>query len=66
MNTSELANLPPEEWERFRAVQIPFGLFGLDREPPPPWRIVPFSRAKLNALFRGLTHSADCKCCNCN
>ncbi len=28
---TELGNLPPEEWERFRPVQIPFGLFGLDR-----------------------------------
>jgi hypothetical protein len=27
----ELANRPPEEWEHHRPVQIPFGLFGVDR-----------------------------------
>ncbi len=28
---TELATRPPEEWELFRPVQIPFGLFGVDR-----------------------------------
>lgn len=29
--TGEHANRPPEEWERDRPVQIPFGMFGVDR-----------------------------------